>query len=52
MTSASYTTPVAEQAAIHEACCRWRKQGLVCSTCHQLQALATHLAEREASHAR
>jgi hypothetical protein len=44
MTSASYRTTVAEQAATHEACCRYRRQGLVCSTCCEL---ADRLARAE-----
>ena len=36
MDTPSYRTTVAEQAAIHAAFCRWKKQGLVCSICCEL----------------
>jgi hypothetical protein len=39
------TTSLPEYAAIHAAVCRYRRQGLVCSLCHEL-------AERLASYAR
>jgi hypothetical protein len=44
-------TQAAEYAAIHLAMCRYRKQGLVCSTCSDLaeraEKLARHFALRE-----
>jgi len=41
MASASYRTPPDEYAAIHRACCRYRAQGLVCSSCTELDERAT-----------
>lgn len=40
MTHTSYRTPPAEIAAIHEATCRDRRQGLACSTCDALNRRA------------
>jgi hypothetical protein len=42
------TTSLPEYAAIHAAVCRYRRQGLVCSLCHELAerlARATVAAE-------
>lgn len=33
MTQTSYLQPAAEYAAIHLAACRYRRQGLACSSC-------------------
>ncbi|HZO31679.1 MAG TPA: hypothetical protein VFH48_37435 [Chloroflexota bacterium] len=40
----------AEYAAIHEAACRYRRQGLVCSTCSGLAERAERLARRAGLH--
>ena len=32
-----------EQSEIHQAVCRWRRQGLVCSTCAELTARAARV---------
>ena len=45
MTSPSYRTPLPEQAAIHAACCRSKKQGLVCGTCCELNERAARAAK-------
>jgi len=45
MTSPSYRTPLPEQAAIHAATCRARRQQLVCSTCCELAERMAHLAQ-------
>jgi len=50
MTSPSYRTPLPEQAAIHAAFCRYRKQGLVCSICCEL-AERLAIAARSSSEA-
>ena len=34
-----------EAAAIHEAACRYRRQGLVCSACFETQERAARLAK-------
>jgi len=46
MDTPSYRTSAAEMAAIHAAVCRWRRQGLVCSACCELD----ERAERVAAH--
>ena len=44
MMTTSYRTPATELAAIHEATCRDRRQGLSCSTCEALNARAQRAA--------
>ena len=45
MTAPSYRTGAAEMAAIHAACCRSKKQGLVCGTCCELNERAARAAK-------
>jgi hypothetical protein len=42
----SIVAAAAELAAIHQASCRYRRQGLVCSTCSELAERAERVARR------
>lgn len=51
MTQTSYTDRqlvTLEQAAIHEAACRYRRRGLVCSTCTDTRERAARIVRATA----
>lgn len=65
MTSVAPTTPAVKTAAlvlraekareyaeIHRSACRYRRQGLVCSTCSELDERAARMAKRAGEVAR